>query len=111
MIETIKKNEEFQHIFEKGHSIQGRYLVVYFLRNQLNRNRFGFCSGAKLGTAVRRNRFKRLLREAARLVAPYTLTGWDLVLVARGAIKSADLSGIIHEYKQILDRADLLKKN
>ncbi len=111
MIETIKKNEEFQHVFEKGHSIQGRYLVVYFLRNQFNQNRFGFCSGSKLGTAVRRNRFKRLLREAARSVGPFILIGWDLVLVARGGIKSAELSGIIHEYKQILGRADLLKKD
>ena len=111
MIETIKKNEEFQTIFRQGHSIQGRYLVVYFLRNQFTYNRFGFCSGAKLGTAVRRNRFKRLLREAARLVAPFTLIGWDLILVARGGMKSANLSSIIHEYKQILGRADLLKKD
>jgi ribonuclease P protein component len=111
MNETIKKNEEFQNIFRKGHSIQGRYLVVYFLRNHFDHNRFGFCSGSKLGTAVRRNRFKRLLREAARSVAPFTLTGWDLILVARGGIKSADLSSIIHEYKQILVRADLLKKD
>ena len=111
MIETIKKNNEFQMIFEKGHSIQGRYLVVYFLRNPLNHNRFGFCSGIKLGTAVRRNRYKRLLREASRSVAPLTLTGWDLIILARGAIKSADLSGIIHEYKQILGKANLLKKD
>lgn len=108
-IEVIKKNEEFQRVFEKGHSIYGRYLVVYFLHNALNYNRFGFCVGKKIGTAVKRNRIKRLLREAVGAVAEKPFTSWDILLVARGVIQRASLIDIILEIKHILDKAMLIK--
>ena len=69
--------------------MNGRYLVVYFLRNQLAYNRFGFCAGRKLGTAVCRNRIKRLLREAVRVLTLPPDPGWDIILVARNSSTTA----------------------
>lgn len=103
-MEVIKKNKEFQVIFEKGHSIQGRYLVVYFLRNPNQTNRFGICVGKKLGKAVRRNYIKRLLREAISVVSfpEQTQAGWNVLLVAKKQILNASLAGIIDEIQHIL---------
>jgi len=104
----LKKNCEIQAVFEKGHSINGRYLVVYFLRNSLNNNRFGFCVGKKLGTAVCRNRVKRLLREAVRTFSNFNQEGWDILLVARSLVKNASLEIIIGEIERILVKANIL---
>lgn len=101
-MEVIKKNHEFQLIFEKGHSIQGRYLVVYFLNNSLLTNRFGICVGKKIGSAVRRNYVKRLLREAVRAVSFPNQVGWDMLLVAKKQILNASFNGIIEEIQHIL---------
>lgn len=46
--------------------------------------RVGFTCSKKVGNAVARNRAKRRLREAARLVLPnHGKTGWDYVLIGR----------------------------
>ena len=46
--------------------------------------RVGFTCSKKVGNAVARNRAKRRLREAARLVLPqHGRAGWDYVLVGR----------------------------
>lgn len=47
--------------------------------------RIGLTASRKVGNAVVRNRARRRLREAARLILPtHALPGHDLVLVARG---------------------------
>ena len=109
-MEVIKKNHQFQLIFEKGHSIHGRFLVVYFLRNQCHTNRYGICVGKKLGSAVRRNYLKRLLREAVRAVT-FPDQGWDMLLVAKKQILYASLNGIIEEIQHIIFKVDFFTLN
>ena len=107
-MDVIKKNQEFQQIFEKGHSIHGKYLVVYFLRNQYQINRYGICVGKKLGTAVRRNYIKRLLRESVRVLTFPNQTYLDILFVAKKQILSASLNSIIEEIQHILFKVDFL---
>ena len=106
LFKVIKKNQEFQNIFNEGHSINGKYLVVYFLQNHSDHCRFGFCVGKKIGGAVVRNRIKRLLREAVRQSLDSFVTGWDLVLVARHPVLKASLQELVAELKYIADKFD-----
>lgn len=52
--------------------------------------RVGFTCSKKVGNAVARNRAKRRLREAARLVLPkHGRSGWDYVLIGRPEVTSS----------------------
>ena len=58
------------------------------LPNGLDRSRFCFVTGKRVGNAVARNRVKRRLREVVRNSAP--APGWDTVLIARRGAGEAD---------------------
>ncbi len=73
--------------------------------NGLGEPRLGFTVTKKLGSAVVRNRIKRRLREAARLVfRDGALAGYDYVAIARPAALDADFSALLDDMKRALLR-------
>ncbi|MBD2813096.1 ribonuclease P protein component, partial [Xenorhabdus sp. Vera] len=61
----IKKNDEFQAVFQKGKSNANRQFVVYQLDKEEQPNfRIGLSVSKKIGNAVVRNRIKRMVRQA-----------------------------------------------
>lgn len=86
---TIKKNFEFKRALSRGKCINGNNIAVYFFPNRLNQVRFGFAIGKKAGKAVYRNRIKRIIREATRLISMEFDAGVDVILVWKNRI-SAD---------------------
>jgi ribonuclease P protein component len=73
--------------------------------NGLGAARLGFTVTKKIGTAVVRNRIRRRLREAARLVFPDgAVAGFDYVAIARPAALTADFSTLLDDMKRALLR-------
>lgn len=67
--------------------------------------RAGFTATKKVGNAVIRNRAKRRLREAARLLLPlHGLPGHDYVFVARASTPSRDWQALLDDVKAALIR-------
>ena len=75
--------------------------------NDVGRNRFGFITGKKIGNAIKRNRARRLMREAVRLRLPNIKQGWDLVWVARTPIAEADFEAVGRAVDEALTRSRL----
>ena len=62
---SLQNRSDFQKVYEQGVKQVGRLLVVYLL--QADDTARAVVASRKVGGAVRRNRAKRLLREARRL--------------------------------------------
>jgi ribonuclease P protein component len=72
------------------------------------RVRIGVAAGRTVGTAVTRNRAKRLLREAMRPLIPNVASGLDLILIARPGLVSATLEESRQALLTLLERAKIL---
>ena len=52
---TLKKNGEFQNIYNLGNKYFGSYSLIFFNKNKLECSRFGFVASKKIGNAFCRN--------------------------------------------------------
>jgi ribonuclease P protein component len=86
---SLKNNHDFRRLYAKGKSATSPYMVLYCRPNKLGMNRVGITVSAKLGKAVVRNRLRRRLREVYRLNEDRLSPGYDIILVARGRVKTA----------------------
>jgi ribonuclease P protein component len=68
----------------------------------------GVAAGRTVGTAVYRNRAKRLLREAMRTLIPNIAAGLDLILIARPGLVTATLEETRQALLALLQRAKIL---
>lgn len=86
-MESLKKNSEFQTVYKKGKSLANKYLVMYILSNDSEKNRIGISVSRRVGNSVVRHRITRLIRESYRLNEESFKTGYDFVVIARATAK------------------------
>lgn len=76
------------------------------IRNDAHPARIGFTVTKKIGNAVIRNRTRRRLKEAARLLlAACPVTGVDLVLVGRQATRARRFDLLTEDLRRALAKA------
>ena len=85
--ESLKKNMDFQNVYKNGKSYANKYLVMYVLENNLNKNRIGISVSKKVGNSVIRHRITRLIRESYRLQEDMFNSSLDIVVIARGSAR------------------------
>ncbi len=60
--EVVKNNREFDYIIKKGGCKKNNEYVVYYIDNDKKSDRFGISVSKKIGNAVIRNYYKRVIR-------------------------------------------------
>ena len=80
---AINKNTEFIRGYRKGTSAVSPLVVSYVLKNRYGHTRIGITASKKVGCAVKRNRARRVIREALRSLNLDMSQSYDIILVAR----------------------------
>ena len=92
--ESLKKNRDFQKVYNNGKSLANSYLVMYVMDNGLEKNRLGISVSKKVGNSIVRHRLTRLVRESYRLSEEHFRCGIDIIVIARTSAKGKDYHGI-----------------
>jgi ribonuclease P protein component len=103
----LKRREEFLRVASGGRKAPVHGLVLQALpRGDDAPARLGFTVTRKVGNAVIRNRTRRRLKEAARLLlAGREITGVDLVLIGREATRARAFRLLMDDLSRALAKA------
>ena len=103
----LTKRGDYARVRHRGRSRAHPLLILVAAPNDGETTRVGAVVGKRIGTAVVRNRVKRLLREAARARLSCLPPGYDIVLIARQEAAVARLDEITAALDVLLQRARL----
>ncbi len=108
-IPSLRRQQDLDTVFEEGHwrRLRGAVVGVY-LRDDDRPTRLAVVAGRRIGTAVRRNRARRRMREAIRGFADEIRPGADIVLLAREATVEVDFRLLQTDIRQALEAEGLL---
>jgi ribonuclease P protein component len=96
--------KEFEHVFAARVSASDSWLVLYAGANSTGHPRLGLTVPRRVGGAVVRNRWKRLLREAFR-ISQHELPAFDYVCVPRSTAPP-DLRQVVESFHMLAQRLE-----
>ena len=112
---VLKKRREFVQVAEQGKRFVTPTVVLQFLDRSdgdplTESIRVGFTTTKKIGIAVKRNRVRRRLREAARRILPrFGKKGATYVLIGRLGTFDAPFETILSDLKKAVRIIEKLK--
>ena len=117
---AIKENHLYQKAYRQGSRAVGKTVAVYVLRDfaakRLKKenpqkvfvNRLGLSVSKKIGSAVERNRAKRIIRAAYDPIKPNLKTGYLIVISAREAIRGEKSTDVEQELARAFSSLNML---
>jgi len=104
----LRRAIDVQRVYDEGQSWRHPLLVLVARPNDVSFSRVGVTASRSVGNAVKRNRAKRLMREAARHLYPkFEQKDWDMMLVARPRIVDVKEAQVEEALASLLKRAGL----
>lgn len=99
--DRLRKRFEFRRLRDVARRVHTRSFVLLIARSEQPRSRLGITVSRQVGNAVRRNRIKRLLREAFRQRRSLFPDSCDLVVIAKsGSPSRLTLDEVLRELEQ-----------
>ena len=107
LADRVRRRPEFERAYNTGARIHGRFMTVFVVANGTATSRLGVSATRKLGSAVERNRAKRLTRELFR--RRKLAAGVDIIVVPRREMLDAPFASLEADYYALLDRRDSVR--
>lgn len=79
----VKTTRQFDNIIKTGKCYKNKYFVVYNKDNSLKYDRFGISVTKKLGNAVFRNKYKRIIRSILDNYKKLYINHKDYIIILR----------------------------
>lgn len=79
----VKTTRQFDDIIKTGKCYKNKYFVIYNKDNNLKYDRFGISVTKKLGNAVFRNKYKRIIRSIIDNYKKLYINNKDYIIILR----------------------------
>ena len=105
----LTRERDYRAVYDGGLASRAPALVCLALARAGAPTLVGIVASRKVGDAVRRNRAKRRLREAVRVVWPELGdTGWHVVVIATAATGTLDFGDLVEALRHGLSQVGVL---
>jgi ribonuclease P protein component len=98
----VRVRRDFERAYNEGARIHAKYMTLFVVPNGTSTPRLGVSATRKLGSAVERNRVKRLARELFRRRT--VAAGVDIIVVPRREMLDAPFASLEADFHAALDR-------
>lgn len=100
----LLRHADFERVYKQGKRHFAAHMTVFYLEREAPGNcRVGFTVSRALGGAVVRNRMRRRLREAVRLLGPNSEIGVDVVINPKKSLLTAEFTAIQQDVKRAFE--------
>ena len=118
---AIKEHHLYNKTYRSSRRFFGKYVCIYVLKDTHARflqkshpqrvivNRFGISVSKKIGTAVKRNRAKRVIRAAYAPLEDKLYKGFLIVVSAKPEIEGAKSTEVQNEMRYAFKRLEMLE--
>ncbi|PJE50396.1 MAG: ribonuclease P protein component [Candidatus Yanofskybacteria bacterium CG10_big_fil_rev_8_21_14_0_10_36_16] len=101
----LKKNSDFQKVIKNGKSVNGEFLFIKFVKNELDHSRFGIVVSSKVSSkATARNKIKRRISESISPIYKKQKTNLDIVVISIPRILEKTQKEIKSKLDEILNK-------
>lgn len=107
--EHIRRRADFETAYKVGARVSGRFMSLFVTPTAHACARLGIAATRKMGSAVVRNRAKRLARELFRHQKPSA--GLDIIVVPRREFLDAPYTSLEREFGILVGRAVRIANN
>lgn len=108
----LKKKKDFARVFKKGKSVNADFLVLKYVTNNLKNSRFGIIVSQKVSKkAVVRNKIRRRIKEAIRLMPGNPGKQIDGAIICRSGIEKMSFAKIRETIEKVLQKSGITQNN
>jgi ribonuclease P protein component len=105
----LRTRQQYQRMTQKTYTFTGQWILANVRLSSGPYSRLGITATKRYGAAYQRNRFKRIVREAFRLLYPHFKFAFDIVIRPRSQALKAKMADIQQELLSFLEKISHLR--